>query len=48
MKMNAEQRELVDSHLPLVEHLVLRVSANFPRHVDRSELISAGTLGLVE
>lgn len=48
MKMTAEQRQLVDSHLPLVEHLVLRVSANFPRHVDRSELIAAGSLGLVE
>lgn len=46
--MNAEQQELVDSHLPLVEHLVLRASAGFPRHVDRSELIAAGTLGLVE
>jgi RNA polymerase sigma factor for flagellar operon FliA len=48
MKMTAEQRQLVDSHLPLVEHLVLRVSANFPRHVDRSELVAAGSLGLVE
>ncbi|QGG94664.1 sigma-70 family RNA polymerase sigma factor [Actinomarinicola tropica] len=48
MEMTAQQRELVDSHLPLVEHLVLRVSANFPRHVDRSELIAAGSLGLVE
>lgn len=46
--MNAEQQALVDSHLPLVEHLVLRASAGFPRHVDRSELIAAGTLGLVE
>ncbi|MDZ7678926.1 MAG: sigma-70 family RNA polymerase sigma factor [Acidimicrobiales bacterium] len=46
--MNAEQQALVDSHLPLVEHLVLRASAGFPRHVDRGELIAAGTLGLVE
>lgn len=48
MEMTTEQRDLVDAHLPLVEHLVLRVSANFPRHVDRSELIAAGSLGLVE
>jgi RNA polymerase sigma factor for flagellar operon FliA len=48
MEMTAQQRELVDTHLPLVEHLVLRVSASFPRHVDRSELIAAGSLGLVE
>lgn len=46
--MSAEQQQLVDSHLPLVEHLVVRASAGFPRHVDRSELIAAGTLGLVE
>jgi RNA polymerase sigma factor FliA len=46
--MNSEQQQLVDSHLPLVEHLVVRASAGFPRHVDRSELIAAGTLGLVE
>jgi RNA polymerase sigma factor FliA len=46
--MTPAQQALVDSHLPLVEHLVLRASASFPRHVDRSELIAAGTLGLVE
>jgi RNA polymerase sigma factor for flagellar operon FliA len=48
MTMTPTQQALVDSHLPLVEHLVLRASASFPRHVDRSELIAAGTLGLVE
>jgi RNA polymerase sigma factor FliA len=46
--MTPTQQALVDSHLPLVEHLVLRASASFPRHVDRSELVAAGTLGLVE
>ncbi|MFA5566281.1 MAG: FliA/WhiG family RNA polymerase sigma factor [Acidimicrobiia bacterium] len=46
--LNAEQRELVDAHLPMVEHLVLRVSSSFPRHVDRGDLISAGMVGLVE
>lgn len=39
---------LVEEHLPLVEHIVLRLSATFPRFIDRSDLISAGTLGLVE
>jgi RNA polymerase sigma factor for flagellar operon FliA len=39
---------LVTEHLPLVEHIVLRLSATFPRFIDRSDLISAGTLGLVE
>lgn len=40
--------ELIEQHLPLVEHHVLRLSGGFPRFVDRSELVSAGTLGLVE
>jgi RNA polymerase sigma factor for flagellar operon FliA len=39
---------LIEEHLPLVEHIVLRLSATFPRFVDRSDLVSAGTLGLVE
>jgi RNA polymerase sigma factor for flagellar operon FliA len=43
-----EQSALVEEHLPLVEHIVLRLSATFPRFIDRSDLISAGTLGLVE
>lgn len=41
-------QELVEQHLPLVEHVVMRISAGFPRHVDRGELVSAGILGLVE
>lgn len=40
--------ELIESHVALVEHIVLRLSAGFPRHVDRSELVSAGMIGLVE
>lgn len=40
--------ELIEQHLPLVEHQVLRLSGGFPRFVDRGELVSAGTLGLVE
>jgi RNA polymerase sigma factor for flagellar operon FliA len=43
-----KQRVLVEEHLPLVEHIVFRLSATFPRFIDRSDLISAGTLGLVE
>jgi RNA polymerase sigma factor for flagellar operon FliA len=40
--------ELVTEHLGLVDQVVSRVSARFPRHVDRDELRSAGMLGLVE
>lgn len=44
----ADRNELIESHVDLVEHVVLRLAASFPRHVDRSELISAGMVGLVE
>lgn len=46
--MEAERNALVERHLPLVEQVVLRVSGSFPRFVDRSELVAAGMLGLVE
>jgi RNA polymerase sigma factor for flagellar operon FliA len=44
----ADIERLIEEHLPLVEHIVLRISGGFPRFVDRSELVAAGTLGLVE
>lgn len=47
-RRNDRVDELIEQHLPLVEHQVLRLSGGFPRFVDRSELVSAGTLGLVE
>jgi len=40
--------ELVVSHLDLVGRVVGRVTASYPRHVDRRELWNAGALGLVE
>ena len=40
--------EVIEAHLPLVNHIVFQVAVNFPRHVDREELARAGTLGLVE
>lgn len=46
--MEPRRAELIERHLPLVEHVVLRVAGNFPAFVDRTELISAGTMGLVE
>lgn len=46
--MEIRRTALVERHLPLVEQVVLRVSGSFPRFVDRSELVSAGMLGLVE
>jgi RNA polymerase sigma factor for flagellar operon FliA len=46
--MDRQRRALIEQHLALVEQVVLRVSRSFPRFVDRSELVSAGMLGLVE
>lgn len=46
--MDRRRQQLIESNLPLVEHLVLRVSAGFPRFVERQELIAAGMLGLTE
>ncbi len=46
--MESDRASLIERHLPLVEQVVLRVSGSFPRFVDRSELVSAGMLGLVE
>lgn len=46
--MDAATSALIEQHLPLVEQAVLRVSGSFPKFVDRSELVAAGTLGLVE
>ena len=38
----------VERYLPLVEQVVVQTAVNFPRHVDRGELVRAGVLGLVE
>lgn len=43
-----EANEMVVQHLDLVGQLVQHVAGRYPRHVDRSELWSAGVLGLVE
>lgn len=45
---DAERRKLIEEHLPLVRHVVFQVAVHFPRHVDREELATAGSLGLVE
>ncbi|MFT5563506.1 MAG: RNA polymerase sigma factor for flagellar operon FliA [Myxococcota bacterium] len=39
---------LVEEHLYLVQHLVNQLASRYPRHVDRSELWSAGAAGLVD
>ena len=44
----AERKALIEANLPLVRHVVYQVAVHFPRHVDREELATAGSLGLVE
>ena len=46
--MERRRQELIETNLPLVEHLVLRVSVGFPRFVERQELVAAGMRGLTE
>jgi len=43
-----EHAQLIEKHLPLVNHVVLQVAVRFPKYVDRQELARAGALGLVE
>ena len=40
--------DLVSEHLYLVQHVVNQLASRYPRHVDRTELWSAGALGLVD
>lgn len=39
---------LVQTHLRMVEQVVSALSSNWPRHLDRNELVSAGRFGLVQ
>jgi RNA polymerase sigma factor for flagellar operon FliA len=44
----AQQEGIVRHFAPKVKYLALRMKARLPRNVELSELISAGTLGLME
>jgi RNA polymerase sigma factor for flagellar operon FliA len=46
--MDHEVRHRVESNVALVEHIVTRMSARFPAHVERDDLVQAGMLALVE
>lgn len=48
MPERATVADLVEGHVTLVRQVVVQVASSFPRHVDREELVRAGTLGLVE
>lgn len=47
-RQHEAENKLVRDNLDLVGQVVARVSARYPRHVDRQELWNAGALGLVE
>jgi RNA polymerase sigma factor for flagellar operon FliA len=40
--------DLASAHIELVQQIVTQVATRYPRHVDRSELWSAGAIGLVD
>lgn len=46
--MNDEVHERIVTNVALVEHIVTRMSARFPGHVDRDDLVQAGMVALVE
>ena len=46
--MDPEVAALVDKGLEVVPKVVASIASNFPRHVERAELIRAGALGVVE
>ncbi len=46
--LSDEARTLVETHLPMVRHVLAGVAAHYPRHADREELAQAASLGLVE
>ena len=42
------EEELVRSHLPLVNYMVSEIAGRIPRHVCRTDLVSAGMAGLAQ
>ncbi|MHC4223706.1 MAG: sigma-70 family RNA polymerase sigma factor [Planctomycetota bacterium] len=42
-----DRDQLVEEYLPLVRHVVSRIAANLPAHVDTDELFQVGSVGLV-
>ena len=46
--MERHRVALIEENISLVDHVVRKLVSGFPRHIDRSELESAGRLGLTE
>ncbi len=47
-QLTLEQQRTVVANLPLVEHIVSRMTARFPANYSRDDLVQTGTLGLIE
>src|SRR6476660_3245461 len=48
IKQAEYEDQLVREHLPLVQYVVSEVAHRVPSHVSRSDLVSAGMLGLAQ
>ncbi len=46
--MEPDVRHRIENNVALVEHIVTRMSAGFPDHIERDDLVQAGMLALVE
>jgi RNA polymerase sigma factor for flagellar operon FliA len=46
-RSSAAQDRLVEQYLPLVRHVVARIAATLPAHVDGEELFQVGSIGLL-
>lgn len=46
--LTASQSEIVSRNLPLVEHIVTRMTTRFPSNYSRDDLVQTGVLGLIE
>lgn len=45
---NEPWRALVESNLPLVRYVLGKLAKRIPQHIDRNDLLSAGSVGLVQ
>src|ERR1017187_2045609 len=45
---DASEEQLVRSHLPVVNYVVSEIAGRIPRHVCRTDLVSAGMAGLAQ
>ncbi len=47
-RLTPAQSELVSRNLPLVEHIVTRMTTRFPSNYSRDDLVQTGVIGLIE